>query len=122
MSILARTNFKGVKLDKLNQYIRLINESLNEQINISTSWQGSVSNLKNFLNDNNFALYEGSRINDKSISNFVSRLNNFQNKNYNLNFLAINKMNKSKIPQLINNVSQLNQMRDSSNGLCGMTI
>ena len=114
MSKLNRNNFKGLKLDKLNKYIELINEKLNVTLHESPSWQGSVSNLMKFLNENNYIQHEGLRINDKSISNFISRLNNFQNKNDNLNFLPINKMNKSKIPQLINNVSQLNQMRDQS--------
>ena len=54
MSILTRNNFKGVKLDKLNKYIKLINEKLNVTIHETPSWQGSVSNLKNFLNENHF--------------------------------------------------------------------
>ena len=114
MKILTKNNFKGLKLDKLNKYIRLINESLNVKIFESPSWQGSVANLRNFLNENHFAQHEGLRINDKSISKFISRLNNFQNKNDNLNFLPINKMNKSKIPQLITNVDTLNQIRLNS--------
>ena len=119
MSILTKNNFKGVKLDKLNQYIRLINESLNVKIFESPSWQGSVSNLKNFLNENNFAQHEGLRINDKSISNFISRLTRkITLKTFNENnFLTSNKTMSRKrpvIPELITNVKELNKMREKS--------
>lgn len=119
MSILTKNNFKGVKLDKLNQYIRLINESLNVKIFESPSWQGSVSNLKNFLNENNFIQHEGLRINDKSISNFISRLTRkITLKTFNENnFLTSNKTMTRKrpvIPELITNVDELNKMREKS--------
>ena len=119
MSILTKNNFKGVKLDKLNQYIRLINESLNVKIFESPSWQGSVSNLKNFLNENNFIQHEGLRINDKSISNFISRLTRkITLKTFNENnFLTSNKTMSRKrpvIPELITNVEELNKMREKS--------
>ena len=52
MSILTRNDFKGVKLNKLNKYIKLINKKLNVTIYESPSWQAAVSNLKNFLNEN----------------------------------------------------------------------
>lgn len=62
MSKLNRNNFKGLKLDKLNKYIELINEKLNVTLHESPSWQGSVANLMKFLNENNYIQHEGLRI------------------------------------------------------------
>ena len=108
---LNRENFKGIKLDKLNKYIKLINEKLkgyvqgakhHVTIHESPSWQGSVSNLMKFLNENNYIQHEGLRINDKSISNFISRLTrkitpktfNEQNIDNNLNFFPLLNMSR----------------------------
>ena len=132
MSILTRSKFKGIKLDKINHYIRLINENLNAKLYESEYWQGAVSNLINFLNKNHFTQYEGINITDKAISSLISRLNKKKvlksidkkeelksiDKN---NFLLSKKIMSNKrpvIPELINDIDELNKMRVKSyNGL-----
>ena len=107
---------KNRDLNAINGYIKLINDSLNVNIGMhQTSWISSMTSLKNFLNEYDFAEHEGPKVNMKTIQQFISRLNpqyevknedikpiinnedhelnNSENKNYNLNFLPINKLN-----------------------------
>ena len=119
MSIITRSKFKGIKLNKINHYIRLINENLNTELEESLYWQNSVSILMNFLNENNFTQYEGLNITDKTISNLISRLIKKKelksiNKNNFLPSKDIMTRNKPVIPKLITDVEKLNQMREQS--------
>ena len=122
MSIITRSKFKGIKLNKINHYIRLINENLNTELEESIYWQNSVSILMNFLNENNFTQYEGLNITDKTISNLISRLIKKKelksiNKN---NFLPskdiMRRNNKSVIPTFIADIEELNNLRNQSYG------
>ena len=121
MSIITRSKFKGIKLNKINHYIRLINENLNTELEESLYWQNSVSILMNFLNENNFTQYEGLNITDKTISNLISRLIKKKelksiNKNNFLPSKDIMTRNKPVIPTLIDNIEELNNLRNQSYG------
>ena len=62
---------KHRNLDTLNRYITLINESLNVKITSYPNWKATIKSLKDFLNENDFAEYEGSVVNDETINQFI---------------------------------------------------
>ena len=118
-------NIKNKSLNEINSYIKLINDSLHANIGIHpTSWTASRSTLKKFLNEHDFAEHEGPKVNKKTIQQFISRLNPqyevknedikpiinnedhelniLENKNDNLNFLPINKLNLKMAQNEIN--------------------
>ena len=103
---------KHRNLDTLNRYITLINESLNVKITSYPNWKATIKSLKDFLNENDFAEYEGSVVNDETINQFIKillnenitptteneELNILENKNDELNFLPDNKLSKMSEP------------------------
>ena len=118
-------NIKNKSLNEINDYIKLINNSLHVNIGFHpTSWTASRSTLKKFLNEHDFAEHEGPKVNKKTIQQFISRLNPqyevknedikpiinnenhelniSENKNDNLNFLPINKLNLKMAQNEIN--------------------
>ena len=91
MSKLTRNDFKGISMKDINNYIETINEYLNERIPKGGNWSGAVKNLSTYLNQHDFLSHEGVEINDDTIDEFITRINN-ENNNNNLNFLPSNKL------------------------------
>ena len=91
MSTLQQKHFRGISVKELNAYIETINECLNEHIPIVTHWATTVKNLSNYLNEHDFVKHEGLEINDDTIDDFITRIQN-ENNNDNLNFLPDNKL------------------------------
>ena len=80
-------------MKQINNYIETINDDLHENIPLSASWQGAVSNLVKYLNQYNLINHEGIKINEDTIDDFITRINS-ENKNDNLPFLPTNKITK----------------------------
>mgnify|MGYP001129069056 CR=1 FL=1 len=109
MTKLERNDFKGIKLDKIEEYryIDKIKESLHENIPYIHNWANAVSYLRDYLNNHDFVQNEGYNINDESINKFISRLKINERKNDNSNFLPIHKEEMTQ--QQVNPLEQLVQ-------------
>lgn len=103
----------------INNYIVTINEYLNERIRKGVNWACAVKNLSTYLNEHDFVQHEGIAINDNTIDDFISRLMEKITPEYfnKKNFLSFNKEMTNKrpvIPNFINSIEALNDMRNRS--------
>ena len=93
MEKLQQKHFRGITVKQLNLYIETINDYLNEHIPVVTNWSTTVKHLSDYLNEHDFIKHEGIAINDDTIDDFITRIQN-ENNNDNLNFLPDNKLNQ----------------------------
>ena len=93
MEKLQQKHFRGITVKQLNLYIETINDYLNEHIPVVTNWSTTVKHLSDYLNEHDFVKHEGIAINDDTIDDFITRIQN-ENNNDNLNFLPDNKLNQ----------------------------
>ena len=98
-------HFKDIRMKRVNSYIKLINEALNEHIYEAATRNGAAGNLMRYLNEHDYINHEGDIINKTNIINFIERVksgnsnNESENKNDNLNFLPDNKLDQPMTQQ-----------------------
>ncbi len=119
MTKLLQKHFIGISMKDINNYIETINEYLNERIRKGVNWASAVKNLSTYLNEHDFVQHEGIAINDETIDKFISRLMEKMTPEYfnKMNFLSFNKEMTNKrpvIPNFINSIEALNDMRNRS--------
>ena len=85
-------------MKNINNYIESINQYLETNIRKGVNWSSAVKNLSDFLNEHDFLNHEGTEINDDTIDAFITRIET-ENKNVNLNFLPVNKLEEPMAQQ-----------------------
>ena len=111
MEKLQQKHFRGITVKQLNLYIETINDYLNEHIPVVTNWSTTVKHLSDYLNEHDFVKHEGIAINDGTIDDFITRIQN-ENNNDNLNFLPDNKLNQMTTKPTVYQSSVLDNYRD----------
>ena len=111
MEKLQQKHFRGITVKQLNLYIETINDYLNEHIPVVTNWSTTVKHLSDYLNEHDFIKHEGIAINDDTIDDFITRIQN-ENNNDNLNFLPDNKLNQMTTKPTVYQSSVLDNYRD----------